>query len=197
METRPQVVIIGGPNGAGKSTIARTVVSSIGLTDFVNADVIARGLSAMHPESVAMEAARIMLERLKKLAAAKKDFAFETTLAARTYAPWIRDLRQEGWIFRLIYVTLRSPDLAVERVKSRIAEGGHSIPEEDIRRRFVRAVENFHRLYMPLADEWAVYENTLPGLKPRLIASGGQGQPPSIIELDLWKQFCETGHAHY
>ena len=108
---------------------------------------------------------------------------------------WIRDLRSEGWIFRLIYVTLRSPDLAVERVKSRIAEGGHSVPEDDIRRRFVRAVGNFHGLYMPLADTWAVYENTLPGLMPRLIASGGQGQQPSIIELELWKQFCEIGHA--
>jgi predicted ABC-type ATPase len=190
MVGQPQVIIVGGPNGAGKSTIARTVVPAMGVHEFVNADVIARGLSAEHPETVALESARIMLERLQKLASLRKDFAFETTLAARSFAPWIRDLCDGGWNFQLIFVTLRSPDVAVERVRSRVIEGGHNVPESVIRRRFVRGIQNFHSLYMPLADDWAVYDNTLPEPQPRVIASGQRNRPLDILELELWQTFC-------
>jgi predicted ABC-type ATPase len=195
MVAKPQLVIIGGPNGAGKPTFARTLIAAMGVQEFVNADVIARGLSAMHPETTALESARIMRERLEKLASSRKDFAFETTLAARTYAPWICGLCRQGWTFRLIFVALQSPDLAVERVKCRVAEGGHNVPEDDIRRRFVRGIRNFHRLYIPLADTWIVYDNTSPDPRPHPIAAGERGKPPDIIEVDLWQHFCEFDNA--
>jgi predicted ABC-type ATPase len=194
MATQPQVIIVGGPNGSGKSTVARKLVPAFGVDEFVNADVIARGLSAAKPEAVAFQAGRIMLARLEELAASRKSFAFETTLSARTYASWIRRLCEESWNFRLIFVTLRNADLAVERVGFRVNSGGHSIPEEDIRRRFSRAHRNFHELYMPLASKWTVYDNTLQG-GPRRIATGKRGRPPNIVESDLWAQFCEVGNA--
>jgi len=195
METQPQVVIIGGPNGAGKSTFASTLVAAMGISEFVNPDIIARGLSALQPESVAFESARLLRNRLEKLTMLRADFAFETTLSARTYAPWIRELQQQGWRFRLIFVTLQSADVAVERVRVRVAQGGHRIPEEDVRRRFARGIANFHRLYSPLADSWLVYDNTLPGGSPRLIAWGERGQPADIIDTGLWQRFCEHGNA--
>ena len=133
METHPQVIIVGGPNGSGKSTIARKLVPAYGVKEFVNADVIARGLSAMQT------GLPWRLRRAGSCSRSRDDFAFETTLSARTYASWIRRLCGEDWIFRLIFVTLRNADLAVERVGRRVIAGGHSIPEEDIRRRFSRA----------------------------------------------------------
>lgn len=194
MTKNPQIVVIGGPNGAGKSTIARRLLPKLGVTEFVNADVIARGLSAEHPETVAIPAGRIMLRRIQELAASNANFAFETTLSARTYASWIGKLRESGWTFRLVFTTLRNADLAVERVANRVIAGGHSIPEEDIRRRFCRAHQNFHELYMPLASKWWVYDNTLPN-GPRRIAGGQCGRPPNIIDWQLWEQFCEVGNA--
>jgi predicted ABC-type ATPase len=191
MEEHPQVIIVGGPNGSGKSTIARNVVPAYGVSEFVNADVIARGLSAAHPETVAFQAGRIMLARLEELAAMRNDFAFETTLSARTYAATIQRLCDDGWVFRLILVTLRSAALAVERVKNRVAGGGHSIPEEDIRRRFSRAHRNFHQLYMPLASTWVVYDNS-PESGAIPIAFGKRGLSPNIIESESWTRFCEA-----
>lgn len=185
METHPQVIIVGGPNGSGKSTIARKLVP---------ADVIARGLSAANSAAVAFQAGRIMLARLQELAESRTSFAFETTLSARTYASWIGRLCDDGWIFRLIFVTLRNADLAVERVGLRVAAGGHSIPEQDIRRRFSRAHTNFRELYMPIAGKWAVFDNTFRS-GPRRIAMGKQGRPPSIMDMGLWAQFCEVGNA--
>ncbi len=194
MPKQPQVIIVGGPNGSGKSTLARDLVPAYGVTEFVNADVISRGLSAGRPETVAFQAGRIMLARLNELAAAGESFAFETTLSARTYASWIRRLREEGWNFQLIFVTLQSADLAVRRVGFRVSSGGHNIPEEDIRRRFFRAHKNFHDLYMPLASKWTLFDNTLPA-GPRRIATGKLGRPPHIIESELWTRFCEAGNA--
>ena len=135
MNSSPQIIILAGPNGAGKSTLAPYLLRDrLGLMEFVNADVIASGLSAFDPEQAAMEAGRVMLHRLRELAAQKKNFAFETTLATRSYAKWLRQLRQEGYRINLIFVALDSADLAVQRVNARVAAGGHNIPEETIRR---------------------------------------------------------------
>ena len=194
MAEKPQVIIVGGPNGSGKSTIARNVVPAFGVEEFVNADVIARGLSAAHPETVAFQAGRIMLARLEELAALRRDFAFETTLSARTYAATIQRLCDDGWVFRLIFVTLRNAALAVERVRSRVAGGGHSIPEADIRRRFSRAHRNFHQLYMPLASTWIAYDNS-PENGAIPIAFGKRGLQPNIIESESWVRFCEASNG--
>src|SRR5215468_9808336 len=132
----PNVVILGGPNGAGKSTVARAMIADeLGLTEFVNADSIAQGLSGFAPDRVAFSAGRIMLERLHELARERASFAFETTLASRSFAPFVRSLQADGYRFHLVYVWLRNPALCIQHVRARVRRGGHSVPAETIRRR--------------------------------------------------------------
>jgi predicted ABC-type ATPase len=141
-----EIIILAGPNGAGKSTLAPFLLRDwLGLTEFVNADVIASGLSAFEPERAAFEAGRIMLRRLRELVAQRQNFAFETTLATRSYATWLRQLMQEGWHVNLVFIWLDSPELAVQRVAARVAAGGHDIPEATIRRRYDKGIRNFSR----------------------------------------------------
>lgn len=186
-----QIIIIAGPNGAGKTTLAPHLLRDrLGLLEYVNADTIAQGLSAFQPEHAAFEAGRIMLKRLRGLAIEQKSFAFETTLATRSYAGWLDGLREDGWRINLIFIWLNNPELAVERVRQRVASGGHNIPEESIRRRYRRGVENFFTLYRPLADSWSVYDNsTSPN--PMLIARG-QKLKENILRHDLWLKFREV-----
>ena len=157
----PRAIIVAGPNGAGKTTQARTLLGETlrGVT-YVNADVIAQGLSGFAPESAAVEASRIMLERLRALAAQRADFAFETTLAARTYAAWLKELTQTGYSLQLFYYWLRSPDLAVARVALRVMRGGHNIPEASVRQRYQRSIRNFFTLYRDLVHSWRIYDNS-------------------------------------
>ena len=191
MADAPRVVILAGSNGAGKTTAARTVLAdTLGVMTFVNADVIATGLSGFDPEGVAFEASRIMLERMHTLAAQRTDFAFETTLAARTYAPWLRSLQASGYRVLLFYVWLPEVELAIERVAIRVSQGGHSIPEGTIRQRYTRSVRNFHQLYRPTVDEWTIYDNSTNGVY-RLIAAGGQGDPLTIHDPRRWASFCQ------
>ena len=136
---------------------------------YVNADTLARGLSEFASESMAFKAGRIMLEHPRDLARQKVDFAFETTLAGKTYAPWIGDLKKEGYLFNLIYLWLPSADMAIDRVKDRVRRGGHDIPEETIRSRYEGGLQNFFRLYEPMADSFRFYDNSDPK-RPRLIA---------------------------
>jgi predicted ABC-type ATPase len=166
----PRVIIFAGPNGAGKSTHADAIVAALGINTFVNADYIARGLSGRHADAVAMQAGRIMLARLKELAAAEQDFAFESTLSSRSFAPFLRQLKAQGYQVAIYYFSLTNASLAVRRVKLRVAMGGHDVPEDTVRRRFGRSLLNFHSLYMPLADRWAVFDNSVTG-KAKLIAT--------------------------
>src|SRR5688500_9873100 len=134
----PHVIVIAGPNGAGKSTAAPALLHGLlGIEHFVNADVIARGLSAFDPESVSIQAGRIMLERLRDLASRNEDFAFETTLASRSFAPWIAGLRRDqGYRCSLFYLWVPAPQFSVNRVAGRVREGGHFVPPEVVERRF-------------------------------------------------------------
>ena len=180
----PRVVVFAGPNGAGKSTHADSIVAALGINTFVNADYIARGLSGRHADAVAMQAGRIMLTRLKELAAAQQDFAFESPLSSRSFAPFLRQLKAQGYQVAIYYFSLTSVSLAVRRVKLRVAMGGHDVPEETVRRRFGRSLLNFHSLYTPLADRWIMFDNSITG-KATLIAiqDGGNLQ---IKEPKLW-----------
>lgn len=180
----PRVVIFAGPNGAGKSTHADAIVAALGIDTFVNADYIARGLSGRNAEAVAMQAGRIMLTRLKDLAAAHQDFAFESTLSSRSFAPFLRQLKAQGYQVAIYYFSLASASLAVRRVKLRVAMGGHDVPEDTVRRRFGRSLHNFHSLYMPLADRWAVFDNSVTG-KAKLIATQ-EGDNLQIKESKPW-----------
>ncbi len=186
---RPIVVVLGGCNGAGKSTAAPTLLRDfLNVTEFVNADAIAGGLSGFHPEGVALAAGEVMLRRLQSLAESSTSFAFETTLAGRTFVPWLRELGTANYVRNLVFLWLPSPGMAVARVRARVKAGGHSIPEETIRRRYHRGIANFFTLYRPLADAWRVYDNSGNGA-PRMIASGASADVETVIDEKAWKAF--------
>jgi predicted ABC-type ATPase len=187
----PLVIVIAGPNGAGKSTMAlRLLRDALAVSEFVNADPIAIGLSAFRPESVAMAAGRVMLARLKSLAAAGNDFAFETTLASRTFAPWLRSLRASRYRVHLAFLSLPSPDLAVARVAERVRQGGHDVPESVVRRRFDAGLRNLFALYEGIADTWQLFDNSGVG-EPRLVASGRAGHQGRILDAVAWANLRE------
>ena len=191
---RPQVIVLGGSNGAGKSTMSRRVLQdALSVVDFVNADEIARGLSAYDPESVAMEAGRIMLIRLRELAAARSNFAFETTMSGRTFAVWLRGLRESGYEVNIVFAWLRSPELAMARVRRRVREGGHSIPEDVIVRRYHLAIANLRDLYIQAATRWRVYDNS--GDDPVLVAAGTARGNIRIGVPATWRMICNHGKA--
>ncbi|RUM37413.1 MAG: hypothetical protein DSY57_04190 [Desulfobulbus sp.] len=183
---QPHIAVIAGPNGSGKSTCGPAILKQhLQISEFVNADTIATGLSAFQPEKVAIESGRIMLDRLKQLAEKKENFAFETTLSSRSFAPWIARIKQEGYYFSLIYFWLRNEELAIERVAARVRLGGHGIPEETIRRRFKTSLRNFFSLYQPIADEWRVYDNSEAD-NPVLVAQGEQTNVFQVLQRQQW-----------
>ncbi len=194
MSENPKIIVIAGCNGAGKSTIAPHLLrDAFGLKNFVNADVIAQGLSAFSPESVSMEAGRLMLKRLKDLAKARNPFAFETTLATRFYANWLAGLKQEGFGFHLVFLWLDSPTLACERVRGRVSQGGHDIPADVIYRRYFKGLKNFFKLYQPISDSWMVYDNSRFG-NPELIAKGFD-KTREILNEDTWNKICRLAES--
>lgn len=160
MSDAPTVVVLGGPNGAGKTTLSSTLKRVFDVEHFVNADVIASGLGGNDSERRALRAGRLMLEELDKLAAQREDFIFESTLSSRTFAPWLRKLADSGYQVHIAYVWIRSAELSMERVRARVARGGHSIPDDVIRRRYARSCANLVNLYMPLATSWRIFDNS-------------------------------------
>lgn len=191
MSATPHIVVLAGPNGAGKSTVApRLLRGALAVTHFVNADVIARGLSGFDPGSAALMAGRILVERLEGLAAARAIFAFETTLASRTVAPFLAARLREDYHVHLVFVTRRSADLAVQRVADRVHRGGHDILEPTIRRRYMRGLKNLFELYMPLATRWMVFDNSNPS-GAVLVARGGIGIADRVVRPIQWKALQE------
>jgi predicted ABC-type ATPase len=186
--SQPHVIVIGGPDGAGKSTIAPLVLRDyLAVPDFVNADQIAAGLSAFNPEGAAFEAGRIMLRRLDELAASGKSFAFESTLSSRTFSVFLKKLKSQGYHVGLCFVWLNSAELAKERVALRVQMGGHHIPDDVIERRYARSIQNFRNLYLPLADEWSLFDNSKLA-DPILIAEGFDKQAATIFEEESWNK---------
>jgi predicted ABC-type ATPase len=165
----PNLYVVAGPNGAGKSTFAQLFLPDYAdCREFVNADLIAAGLSPFNPEGQAIQAGRLMLSRIESLARQRIDFGFETTLAGRGWLPLLQDLRQRGYRLNRFFLWLPSPDLAVQRVVERVQAGGHSVPEEVIRRRFKRGIRNFFEIYEPFLDGWLLLDNS--ALPPDLVA---------------------------
>ena len=182
----PSLIAIAGPNGAGKSTTGPTLLKdTLGVTEFVNADLIAQGVSPFAPETAAVAAGRIMLDRMRDLARRRVSFAFETTLSGRAYAPWITELLEGGYRFHLVFLWLPSPELAIQRVADRVRQGGHHVPEVVVRRRYNRGLANVHRLYRPLATSWRLYDNS-DRFSPRKIAEGGRGRAPQVLDRARW-----------
>jgi predicted ABC-type ATPase len=169
--TRQRIIIIAGPNGAGKTTFAREFLpNEASCPIFVDADLIAAGLSPFDPDLAARRAGRLMIEEIRLHVERRESFAFETTLAGRLYARLIPNWRADGYQVHLVFLHLDSPELAIERVAVRVAQGGHNVPEDVIRRRFAQGWRNFRDLYSPLVDSWQLYDNS--GELPRLLEAG-------------------------
>ena len=167
----PRCIIIAGPNGAGKTTFAREFLpKDAGVVHFVNADLIASGLSPLHPELAALAGGRLFLTELDRLARADVDFAFETTLSGLGYLRRLKRWKAAGYRIEIIFLRLPSPTLALRRIAARVRQGGHNVPRADVLRRFVRGWLNFQRFYRPFADRWEVYDNSQR--TPRLLEIG-------------------------
>jgi len=175
----PKLYIISGCNGAGKTTASYTILPEmLACREFVNADEIARGLSPFKPESMSIQAGKIMIERISNLISNGTDFAIETTLATKMYTKVIRYAQERGYKVTLLFFWLSVPNLAVERVKMRVASGGHNIEEKTIRRRYDIGIKNLFSLYIPLCEYWMIINNsTIP---QELIAEGGKALEPKI-----------------
>lgn len=166
-----KIVIIAGPNGSGKTTFAEQFLPrEAGCPDFINADLIARGLSPFAPERAAIQAGKVMLSQMAQKVLRQESFAIETTLSGRNYTRHIQRWKRMGYHVKLIFLSLPSQDLAVARVKARVAQGGHHVPEDVVRRRFDAGLRHFETVYRDLVDSWALYDNS--GRTPKLLAAG-------------------------
>ena len=163
-EQPPVIYAIGGPNGAGKTTFARAFLPAVGVEQFLNADSIAAGGWPQRAEAMAIPAARLLLKRWRELVAARTSFAFESTFSGRTYAPMLREAKAAGYSVRVCYLWLPSDSASLHRVRNRVRQGGHNVPAEDIRRRYLPSVGNFFELYLPRSDDTLLYEAANPPL---------------------------------
>ena len=180
----PNLYIIAGCNGAGKTTASYTVLpEALECRTFVNADEIAKGLSPFQPEMVAIQAGRIMLQRIDDLIARGQDFAFETTLSTKSYIQTIQKAKTLGYYVTLVYFWLNSPQLAIERVQKRVDAGGHHIPNEIVIRRYERGLINFFNLYLPICNCWILIDNSV---KPHEIIAEGKAGNTNIKNNLIW-----------
>ena len=167
----PTVYVIAGPNGAGKTTFASQFLPDfVKCREFLNADLIAAGLSPFAPETQNLRAGRLLLERIGELAQQRADFGFETTLSGRTYVKLLTDMKASGYRVVMFFLWLPNADMAVARVENRVKQGGHGVPPVDIRRRYNSGVRNIFRLYRPILDSWWLLD--------------GSRLPPSVIAVE-------------
>lgn len=179
----PELLIIAGPNGAGKTTAAHVLLPEVlPGKRYINADYIAAGMNPLQPELSAIAAGRVMLMEIHKALQNKEDFAFETKLSTRSFIRLIKAAKKAGYRVNIVYLWLVSPKLAVERVKQRVIEGGHDVPQPIIRRRYERSRQNFFSLYQPIVHSWIVYDNS--GATPVAVARGNG--KIEIMHEELW-----------
>jgi predicted ABC-type ATPase len=187
------IYVIGGANGAVKTTTAFNILPNyLQIVEYVNADEIAKGISPFNPESVAIQAGKIMLKRLTYLTNNAKDFAFETTLSSRNYIRFLSECKAKGYIINLLFFWLNSPELAILRVQKRVKAGGHNIPEDVIYRRYYRGLKNLVKFYLPLCDNWFIYDNSQ--FPVSLIAKSIQNQNLIINDAIKWQQIQGGNH---
>lgn len=190
--------IIAGCNGAGKTTASITVLPEIlQCKEFVNADEIAKGLSPFNPENVAIEAGRLMLQRIDTLVSGSESFAIETTLSTKSYSKLIEKAKSNGFQIQLLFFWLPTPEHAIERVAQRVKEGGHNIPIEVIRRRYQAGIENLFHIYMPIVDSWMLIENQSC---PRIIVADGSINTENVYNVELFntiKNICQRKNVTY
>jgi predicted ABC-type ATPase len=178
--------IIAGPNGSGKTTFAILFLPDyVNCPNFVNADLIAQGLAPFEPRAAAIKAGKLVLQQIHEYARRGVDFAFETTLSGKSYARLLSELKSKGYALHLFFLWIPSPELATARIKDRVAEGGHHVPAEDVRWRFVRSIRNFFKLYEPMLDSWMLFDNSKA--KPLLIAKRRNGHR-EVIDKKLFEK---------
>ncbi|MBQ2185284.1 MAG: zeta toxin family protein [Bacteroidaceae bacterium] len=189
-QKKMNLYIIAGCNGAGKTTASFTVLPEmLGCREFVNADEIAVGLSPFNPEGVAIQAGRLMIDRVIQLLKEGETFAFETTLATRSYVKLIQQAQRRGYFVTLLFFSLSTPEQAVRRVARRVSLGGHNIPTDVIYRRYESGLQNLFQLYMPVCDYWALYDNSnCPAVK---LACGWNGDKVNILEPEAYNALKE------
>lgn len=174
--------IIAGCNGAGKTTASFTILpEALNCKEFVNADEIAKGLSPFQPEKVAFESGRIMLKRINELLESKQDFAFETTLSTKSYKQKVIEAQNKKYKVTLLFFWLETVELAIERVKTRVLEGGHNIDNETIKRRYYRGIKNLFEIYLPIVDEVMIFDNSLES--PDLIAIKSKEKEMNVFNV--------------
>lgn len=179
--------MIAGPNGAGKTTTTLEVMNKgPDIYEFINADEIARGLAPLHPESMALTASKLMIERLRDLLANGKNFAFETTASGTNYVKHLQLAKKEDYEVHLVFLWLSSPQQAIRRVAQRVKQGGHNVTEDTIVRRYFTGLKNFLTLYLPLADTAIILDNSSE--KRKLIARKRNSSSIDILETEKWKQ---------
>lgn len=187
MMAAKNLYIIAGCNGAGKTTASYTILPEIiECKEFVNADEIAKGLSPFQPEKVAFESGRIMINRINELLKENESFAFETTLSTRSYRNKIIQAKKQGYTITLLFFWLNNIELAKERVKTRVKEGGHNIPENVIERRYFKGIFNLFDIYLPIIDGALIFDNSFG--KHELIAHKMGTDNLEIIDSDKFKQ---------
>ena len=186
--------IIAGCNGAGKTTAPFTILPEIlNCKEFVNADEIAKGISPFQPETVSFEAGRIMLNRIEELLSSGENFAFETTLSTKSYRLTIDKAKRMGYSITLLFFWLQNPELAKERVKIRVLEGGHNIEENVIERRYYRGLVNLFQLFLPLVNDAMIFDNSAD--RPVLIAEKIENGSLVILDKTLYSKLLEKYEA--
>ena len=186
-----RIYVIAGPNGAGKTTASQSLLPELlDCNEFVNADEIAKALSPFKPESVALEAGRIMLSRINHLMENGQTFAFETTLATKSYKNLLLKAKADGYRIRIIFFSLRNSDLAISRVQSRVLEGGHNIKIDVIRRRFERGLFNFFNIYSKIIEDWNLFDNSQ---NPIIKIAESENSQITIYNLELWN-YLKSGN---
>jgi predicted ABC-type ATPase len=186
----PNLYIIAGPNGAGKTTFARKFLPDyVKCLEFINADLIAGGLSPFVPERAAIRAGRIMVEQIQSLSAQRRDFGFETTLSGKTYVKLFEELKEKGYRINLFFLWIGNADLAIERIADRVRKGGHSIPENVVRRRFAKGLTNFGNLYRPILDSWFIFDNSKA--TPKLVAFEKSGKR-KILDPEVFDKIFKS-----
>lgn len=190
VEIRKDIFILGGPNGAGKTTAAEILLPrKLRIHAFLNADEIARRISPDNVDAAAFEAGRIMIARMRALVQNGQSFAFETTCSGKSYIRLLKECQTAGWRISLIYLWIPSPEYSIARVARRVSQGGHHIPEEVIRRRYLAGLWNLRHLYLPLAHDAFIYDNSDRAL--RLIARRAAGSPLIVLDKDVWAKIEE------
>ena len=186
---KKNVYIIAGPNGSGKTTFAKMFLPEYAKCEnFINADLIAQGLSPFSPEKAALQSGKLVLQQIEQYSSSFVDFGFETTLSGKLYAKLLRSLKKRGYNIHIYFLWVPDPAVSLARIKERVAEGGHDIPKADVIRRYTRSIDNFFKIYRDLSDNWMLFDNS--GQIPKVIAARAD-RTIKITNEDLFEKLIK------